>query len=124
MPSTYSKRWKKRKFHNKETSSEDPSDDSLLSSPGGPIRRKGDQAKFWDEAIGKSLEVIPATKLPSIRVVLQRYRSLRIDQPDTAVRLLAEIIADKVILIWNKARVPTAVRINCVTRVKDKIDAW
>lgn len=121
MPSTYSKRWKKRKIN------DDPED--LPSSegkptPGGPLRRSSEQSKFWDEKLGHSLDAMPTDKLPSIKKVLRRYRCLRIADEQISGKDIAVIITDEILPIWNKAKVPTASRDHCIERVRKAIDKW
>ena len=36
----------------------------------------------WDEAIGKAIEKIPVNKLPTQRVILQRFRAERTKDPE------------------------------------------
>ena len=121
MPSTYSKRWKKRKI---DKESEDIGSQVGPLSPGGPLRRSTDQTQVWDENVGKSLNVIPTKQIPTIRIILQRYRCERISQPDASVAHIAQLITDETMLIWNKARIPTASRSHCVDRVKTAVESW
>ena len=69
--------------------------------------RTGKPAEQWDKALGKSLDRLPSTYLPTKRLVLQRYRSLRIEKPDAPTTDLATTIAAEIKGIWDKAPVPT-----------------
>ena len=62
-------------------------------SAGGPLKRTGKSAELWDEALGRSLDHLPSTQLPTKRSVLQRYRCLRIERPDEPTVDLASYIA-------------------------------
>ena len=91
---------------------------------GGPLKRSGELAESWNESIGKGIDNIPATQLPTKRTVLQRYRNLRIEHPPLEVIKLSEMIADEVLFIWNKARVPTKTRKNCVRQIISVVEEW
>ena len=71
--------------------------------PHGPLKGSGTQAQIWDEIIGPSISVIPGHQLPQIKTVLQRYRTLRIEQPKEKICTLASHIAEKVTAIWTRA---------------------
>ena len=75
--------------------------------PHGPLQRSGDQAKRWDTVIGKSIDTLPSTQLPTVRTILQRYRFFRIESPQLETIVLARRIAEEVLLIWDRARIPT-----------------
>ena len=84
----------------------------------------GTQAKNWDDAFGKSSEVIPSRILPTNRIILQRYRSHRIVLPNSTINMIAGMIADEAVMIWKKARVPTVSRDDYIKRVVKTIDMW
>lgn len=95
--------------------------DKKSQHPSGPLKRTGTQAELWDKQVGKSLDVMPATQLPIIRNVLQRYRALRIEYPLENTTTLAKIILDEVTRIWDRARVPTVAPKNCLRKSETKI---
>ena len=74
--------------------------------------------------VGGSLDQLPQTQLPQVRTALRLYRSLRTNNPDASKMELARLIANDVILLWQKARVPTAALDKCITRVQAAIDFW
>ena len=90
----------------------------------GPMQRTGKQAEDWDKYIGPSLDSIPATQLPTVRSVLQRYRALRIDAENAPRLDLAHIITTEVINIWDKARIPTGALKNTTRKTVGVIDWW
>lgn len=90
----------------------------------GPLKRTGKAAESWDRAVGESINVIPANKLPTLKTVLQRYRGLRIEEHSVSVYNLAARITDEVLVVWGRARVPTKKRDNCVAMVKACIEEW
>ena len=90
----------------------------------GPLQRSGDQAKRWDDAIGKSIEILPAAQLPKTRTILQRYRFIRINQPQLETNAVSRTIAGECVHIWNRARVPTKSFDDCIKKVKETIDNW
>ena len=110
MPSTHSK----KRQANDETG----------THAGGPLKRTGIQADVWDTHVGGSLDQLPQTQLPQVRTALRLYRSLRTNNPDASKMELARLIANDVILLWQKARVPTAALDKCITRVQAAIDFW
>ena len=87
---------------------------------GGPLKRTGDKACDWDSLIGPSLDSVPATQLPTVNTVLQRYRALRIEKPNESKASLATRIAGEVKDIWDRARVPTVAERNCVRKILEK----
>ena len=91
---------------------------------GGPLKRTGPKADDWDMLVGPSLDSVPATQLPKVKTVLQRYRALRIQYPYEPKASVAKQIAEEVKLIWARARVPTVTAHNCALRVLDKIEYW
>ena len=86
--------------------------------------RTGKPAEQWDKALGKSLDRLPSTYLPTKRLVLQRYRSLRIEKPDAPTTDLATTIAAEIKGILDKARVPTIPPSGCNKRVKEVVEMW
>ena len=81
MPSSYSKKRKKNNQKKKKNSLNKIQTEVTKSPGGGPLKRYGDRAVFWDETLGKSLQSLPSSKLPTKRTVLRRYRHLRIENP-------------------------------------------
>ena len=90
----------------------------------GPLQRSGDQAKRWGDAIGKSIEILPAAQLPKTRTILQRYHFIRINQPQLETNAVSRTIAGECVHVWNRARVPTKSFDDCIKKVKDTIDNW
>ena len=68
--------------------------------------------KFKDAVLGRSLEMIPHSRLPTKRVVLQRWRYVRNDNKlsDSSTMSNAAIasqLAQEVQAVWNLAHIPT-----------------
>ena len=59
-----------------------------------------------------------------IIMIMRYYRSLRTNQPNESKTELSKLITNDVVLLWNKARVPTASLDNCIKRVQSAIDWW
>ena len=74
--------------------------------PGGLLKRNGTQAELWYSLIGYSTDAIPGNQLPLVKMILQCYRGLWIKQPAETTTELAKVIADEVIDIWVRVRVP------------------
>jgi len=94
------------------------------SGAGGPLKRTGPKAEYCDSVIGLSRDSIPGSQLPSVRTILQRYRALRISDPQEPTTSLAKKIASEVLLLWEKARIPTISEKNCVRKIVEKIELW
>ncbi len=90
---------------------------------GGPVRRKDEN---WENAVGPSIDAFPGTQLPKLRTVLQRYRSMRIMNPDEQCPLdeLAKQITAEIIPIWQRAGIPIIIEKNCLLKVKQTIQLW
>jgi hypothetical protein len=70
---------------------------------------------FKDKIIGKSIDLIPTSKLPVRRLVLQRARALRAESTknkelsspgDISDKAIAKVIAHEIQLIWQRAAIP------------------
>lgn len=92
--------------------------------PHGPLKRTGSQAEAWDKHVGGSLDQLPATQLPQVRTVLRLYRGLRTTNELKTKRELALDIANKLVVLWQKARVPTVSLKEICDRVCEAIDFW
>ena len=95
-----------------------------VKSVGGPLKRTGKRAEEWDSALGKAIDKLPQSQLPTTRSVLQRYRCLRIEKPDEPTINLASTIASEVKFLWDKARVPTIAPDRCYKRVIESVELW
>ena len=91
---------------------------------GGPFKRTGPQAEEWNKVIGPALEIIPATQLPTVRTVLQRYRALRIKHTQETTEHLAKSITKEVCEIWDKARIPTPSFLSYYKKLLNIIKKW
>lgn len=94
------------------------------STKGGPLKRTGPKAEEWDQVVGPSLDSIPASQLPTVKTILQRYRAYRISNPSESTSSVAKIIAADVKAIWDRAKIPTIPLKNCVRKVVEKIELW
>ena len=92
--------------------------------PHGPLTRSGEQAQIWDDIIGPSISVIPGHQLPQVKTVLQRYRSLRIENPKEKIYTLASHIAEEVTAIWTRGRIPTIAPQNVTNKVVQAVEWW
>ena len=110
MPATYSK--------NRDPNKQTP------KHTGGPLQRTGSQSVLWDKALGPSLESLPSSQLPLVRSVLQRYRAIRIMDPNKSLAKIAVTLAHEVKNLWDKAHTPTASDRVCAKRVEDAINLW
>ena len=67
--------------------------------PSGPLKRTGEKAEEWNEGVWPSLVVIPATQLPLIRTVLQRYRAIRIENPSIETTEIAKSLTTEILTV-------------------------
>ena len=74
--------------------------------------------------LGKAIDKLPPSQLPTTRSVLQRYRCLRIAQSDEATINLVNTITAEVKLLWDKARIPTIAPDKCSKRVMEAVELW
>ena len=91
---------------------------------GGPLKRTGELAAHWEEAVGPSLDVIPTAQLPLVRTVLQRYRAVRILRPIEPVSAIASSLTEEILPIWERTNIPTASVKVCKRRVQDAIKLY
>lgn len=78
--------------------------------------------KFKDAVLGRPLEIIPHSRLPIKRVVLQHCRYVRnenqlSDSPTMSNAAIASQLAQEVQAVWNLAHIPT----HRIDKIKDKI---
>ena len=95
-----------------------------IKRPSGPLKRSGDQVKSWNSTIGPSLFVIQGIRLPLVKIVLQKYRGLRIDRQLDKIQTFASEIADEVISIWDRARVPNICLKNVIIKAVSVVEWW
>lgn len=62
--------------------------------------------KFYDECLGPPLEKFPPSKLPLVRVVLQRYRFLRTKCHSESRSSLVGVISNELIFLWENSSIP------------------
>ena len=68
---------------------------------------------FKDTVIGKGIEILPESKLPLKRLILQRARALRYNQGQLSGREIAYNIALEAESIWSRAAIPCK-RLDCI----------
>ncbi len=68
---------------------------------------------------------IPTQRLPTNRVVLQRFDMLRDSMTNkTSTHEFAELLYLEIIPIWQKANIPVVVKKHCVWRIEELIKSW
>ena len=121
MPSSYSK---KRKRSGNCEKDGDKSKTQKSGSTSSIMKRTESQASFWNSALGKSIPVIPQLQLPTIRRALRRFRFLRIEHTNSPTFQLAGQIAKEVMVIGDKARIPTVSLKGCTDRIVNTVEMW
>ena len=100
----------------------------MASDPGKKSRRLSSYQEIWDIVIGQyDRKCLPANKLPTNRVIMQRYQTLRLESavPNKAeIRPFANTIANELMEIWGKANVSTKPRKACVEHIVRLISSW
>ena len=63
---------------------------------------------LWHQIVGsKDRECIPSNRLPTNRVIMQRYRTMRMKlQQNTQVRTFAVDLQKEIAEVWEKANIP------------------
>ena len=118
-------------IENDESNSENESTPNQSSSKSVQrARRTNPLKKQWDAIIGPGKPVMPKYRLPTRRVILQRYRQLSQTEISTQWKAKAkgreiiDIITGEVIHVWNSARVPIIESFNVHKKVKDVVDSF
>ncbi len=60
-------------------------------------------SRGWDQAVGSAIDMIPQSKLPTKRIILRRYRAMRMLDPYEKMSKLASKISEEVLSIWGRA---------------------
>ena len=96
----------------------DENDNSLaISPPIKPIKirslkprnsKKSKNMQIYTDLVGKPIEMLPPSKLPQKKVVLQRYLALRNEFPKGKIGDLVSILYTEIVTgIWVPARINT-----------------
>ena len=80
----------------------------------------------WARVVGDTVrEIIPSQRLPTNRIVLQRYHTLKNEYPlRTDVNILAERLYGEVLTIWERAGIPTVEKKTCLLRLVRLLCSW
>ena len=101
---------------------------SSTNAASKPTTRKADSnhSKQWKLVVGSPiLENFPATKLPTKKLVIQRYNTLRMSQPSvTSSYWYAETIFCELKPIWEKSNIPIVDDKVCKIRIQTIIQSW
>lgn len=81
------------------------------------LRSKTNRSSAIDMIIGSSIDLIPQSKLPTKKVVLQRWQGHRMKEKKPSDKEVVDLLSREVIHIWNLARIPTRRE----DHVKDKV---
>ena len=87
-------------------------------------RKKFLDCQIWNNLVGSPLEILPQTKLPQNKVILQRYLSLRSQYPTDKVSSLVSILYTEVTDIWRLARIHTLEEKKCKSIIKNLIQKY
>ena len=84
-------------------------------------------SRGWDQAVGSAIDIIPSSKLPTNRIILKRYRAMRVENPNGDMATMAVKIADEVLPIWALApRIPVlsvmSVQRNITSLIRKHLD--
>ena len=81
-------------------------------------------SKFYDDFLGPPLDVLPSSKLPFKRVVLQRYRFLRSISHSTPQTEIVATITRELVPLWEKGTIPFKPYSSACRVVLDAIMSW
>ena len=87
-------------------------------------RKKFLDCQIWNNLVGSPPEILPQTKLPKNKVILQRYLSLRSQYPTDKVSSLVSILYTEVTDIWRLARIHTLEEKKCKRIIKNLIQKY
>ena len=79
---------------------------------------------FYNQFLGPPLEIIPSTRLPLRRVVLQRYRAIRSTQHNSPRNEIVGSITDEVVNLWENSSIPHITHHAAAKLVQDLISKW
>jgi hypothetical protein len=109
------------------SSEPDHDTESIIKSPKTRKKPVSTFELFKREHIGQPLERIPSARLPTKRVILQKYQFLKDDSlltggPSRSDKDIANAIVDRVIFIWASANIPVVRRDYILRKVSIVID--
>ena len=99
----------------------------IVSKPPNKKQRNRDlpNKTQWINIIGNSIDVIPNQRLPTNRVIMQRYNLLRTQSNNrTSIYSFSESLYNEIIPIWIKANIPTVDKKTCVKRISALLESW
>lgn len=88
-------------------------------------KRNSELNRFYDEYMGTALEKFPASKLPTKRTVLQRYRSLRSEEPtNSSLNHTITTMTHEIMDLWQRSCIPMKDQRRCWEAVQQCITKW
>lgn len=89
-------------------------------------KRLSPAQNLWNELVGTKLrDCIPSHRLPTNRVVMQRYRSMRTGFPQkTPVRSFAGDLCREVAQVWDKANIPIKTEKAAIQTITRLLSSW
>ena len=98
---------------------------SSQPSKGRASKRLTPAQLLWNELVGQDRECIPSNRLPTNRVIMQRYKSLKGTLPQsTPVRTFAKQLYEEVAKVWAKANIPIKSQKAVVESVTRLLLSW
>ena len=93
---------------------------------GTKSRSMRNKQSAWARIVGDTVrEVIPSHRLPTNRIVMQRYNTLKDKYPlRTDVKIIAEELYSEILAIWEKAGIPTVDKKTCLVRLVRLLCSW
>ena len=86
--------------------------------------RNADVSKLYDKCVGKAIEFFPTSRLPTNRVILQRYRHLRAAKHFGTLVDIIKTITLEVTYLLNCSLIPYKSNKDCQYLVRKLIDKW
>ena len=79
----------------------------------------------WIEIVGKSRQMIPCSRLPFNRVVMQRYDYLRTGQSNaTTINQYAQMLYEEIKKVWDRTSLPLLEPRACISRIERLLESW
>ena len=110
----------------KTIESDEYPDESPKATP--KIRKHRDlpDKTVWGRVVGSaSHDIIPCQRLPTNRVIMQRYRSMQVGGPrGTTMNDYANRLYDEILPIWKRAHIPTVEKKTFISRLVKLLSSW
>ena len=94
--------------------------------PNRSSKRLSPSQSLWNEIVGpEERRCLPAIRLPTNQIVLQRYKTIKNVLPmSSSVRDVARKICAEILDVWSKANIPTKSEKSCIQIILRLVKSW